>query len=174
VILVTGFGPFGEIRDNPSGRLARAVHGARLGGHTVVGLTLPVAYDRGLRMALRHASAADCAAVIGLGVAAGRSGIEVERVARNRANETPDVDGVVPAIVEPGGPSEVRASADVEALAAELGAGLSDDAGAYVCNAWLYRLTRGLPGTPVAFVHVPLCGVPTERFLDGLDRWLRR
>jgi len=172
VILVTGFGPFGAIVDNPSGRLARAVHGARVSGETIVGLTLPVAYDRGLALALRYGRAADCRAVIGFGVAATRSGVAVERVARNRLGQTPDVDGRTPALVEPDGPDVVPASAEPSALAAALGVGLSDDAGAYVCNAWLYRITRGLPGTPVAFVHVPPAGLSAPRFLEGLGRWL--
>jgi pyrrolidone-carboxylate peptidase len=68
------------------------------------------------------------------------------------------------------GPAEVRATLDVEALAEALGAGVSDDAGAYVCNAWLYAVTRGLPGVPVGFVHVPDQGMPEDQLLAGLAR----
>lgn len=171
MILVTGFGPFGQVRDNPSGALASAVHGSRLLGHTLVGLELPVSYARGPALALAAARAADCEAVIALGVATTRQQVEVERYAHNRVCDTPDIDGVIPDAVEPGGPDRLVASLDAGALAAALGAGVSEDAGGYVCNALFYRLLRALPGVPVSFVHVPERGLPALEFLQGLRRW---
>ena len=42
--LVTGFGPFLDVSDNPSGRIARAVNGARVDGLALHGLELPVRF----------------------------------------------------------------------------------------------------------------------------------
>ncbi|HKX45494.1 MAG TPA: pyrrolidone-carboxylate peptidase, partial [Planctomycetota bacterium] len=43
--LVTGFGPFLDVDDNPSGAVARALDGARVGPFEVVGRELPVLFD---------------------------------------------------------------------------------------------------------------------------------
>jgi len=42
--LITGFEPYGGRRLNPSGELAAALDGARLGDLVVVGRTLPVVF----------------------------------------------------------------------------------------------------------------------------------
>ncbi len=57
---------------------------------------------------------------------------------------------------------------DVERLAAALGAGVSTDAGRYVCNAWLYQVAAALPDRLVGFVHVPPAGVELARLLAGV------
>ena len=49
---------------------------------------------------------------------------------------------------------------------------MSEDAGGYVCNGWLYRVGRALPDTPVCFVHIPPTGLAPERLLEGLRGWL--
>jgi pyrrolidone-carboxylate peptidase len=56
----------------------------------------------------------------------------------------------------------------VDRLARALGAVLSDDAGRYVCNAWLHRVASALD-VPVGFVHVPAEGIAAERLLDGIS-----
>jgi hypothetical protein len=61
----------------------------------------------------------------------------------------------------------VDATIDVHRLALALGANVSDDAGRYVCNAWLYRVARGFPA-PVGFVHVPPSGLDPAILLAGL------
>ncbi|MEY3213041.1 MAG: hypothetical protein RIT28_3522 [Pseudomonadota bacterium] len=170
MILVTGFGPFLDVEENPSGRLARRLDGARVAGHTVYGELLPVTYDEAPALTLALAARLRPALVVGLGVARGRKRVMVERVGRRpTVTATPDVAGRRPAPPR-GAPAAVRATLDVDALAEALGAGVSEDAGAYVCNAWLYAVTRGLPGVPVGFVHVPDQGMPEELLLAGLAR----
>lgn len=170
MILVTGFGPFLDVEDNPSGRLARRVDGARVAGHSVHGELLPVSYDEAPALTLALAERLRPDLVVGLGVARGRARVMVERVGRRpTASAAPDVRGRRPTPPK-AGPDEVRATLDVDALAETLGAGVSDDAGAYVCNAWLYAVARGLPGVPVGFVHLPDEGLAAERLLAGLAR----
>jgi tRNA nucleotidyltransferase (CCA-adding enzyme) len=51
------------------------------------------------------------------------------------------------------------------------GAGVSRDAGAYVCNAWLWQTLGALPrasGVAVGFLHVPEAGMAPEALLAGL------
>ncbi|HJN73332.1 MAG TPA: hypothetical protein QGF58_05295 [Myxococcota bacterium] len=165
MILVTGFGPFGELAENPSGALALAVDGCEVRGVPVRGIVLPVSYQRA------PCQTADAAAharlVVGLGVAPTREGVQVECTAVNRCSRD-DIDGVCPADLGEGAPSlDVRL--DVEALAAALGGTLSRDAGSYVCNAWLYTSLRDL-AVPAVFVHVASCqALSPGRLLAGLE-----
>jgi pyroglutamyl-peptidase len=167
MILVTGFGPFRDVVDNPSARLVRAVHGRAAAGHDIVGEVLPVSYSRGIARTLELAEQLRPAAVLGFGVAVGRTSVQVERIGRaHRAGL--DVDGVVP--VE-AGPSEVRATLDADHLAACLDVGVSDDAGRYVCNAWLHQVAQHCRA-PATFVHVPPQGMDPDALVRGLARWL--
>jgi pyrrolidone-carboxylate peptidase len=113
---------------------------------------------------LAHARELDASLVVGLGVATGRPRVCVERIGRFVAVGRPDVDReVYPGLAQ----REVRASIDCEALAMALDAELSDDAGTYVCNAWLHRVAAELP-VPVGFVHVPAASISPHRLLQGL------
>jgi pyroglutamyl-peptidase len=171
VVLVLGFGPFGGVTDNPARRLALALDGRPLGSGRgrVVGREMPVAYDRCARVTMEAAKELAPAFVLGVGVAPTRSRAEVEAVARNVGDPTwADVDGIT--ITAHGeGPPVLRA-ADAAPLAEALGVGLSDDAGAYVCNGWLYRALRA--GLPAGFLHVPLDGLAPEPVLAGLGRFM--
>lgn len=178
-VLVTGFGPFLEVRDNPAARAARAVDGALIpwgaGEARVVGRIIPVSYARGPAATMGLARRWRAHAIVGLGVARGRAQIAVERLGRRAPlSDSADVDGVRLDDLEPGGPEIVAATGAVDALARALGALVSEDAGGYVCNAWLYRVTRACerlasPLQPsVVFVHVPDQGVESERLIGAL------
>jgi pyroglutamyl-peptidase len=167
VILVTGFGPFKSVVDNPSAVVVRQISGARVAGRTVVGLVLPVSFARAPGLVLDAARRLDVELVVGFGVATSRDRVCVERRAvRPSGSRSPDVDGVSDHRVD--GPDIAPATADAASLASAMGATLSDDAGTYVCNAWLYEVSLGLPHLPVVFVHVPPAGVEAPRVLDGL------
>lgn len=171
-VLVLGFGPFGSIVDNPASALARSVAGRTLrdGAVSIVGVEMPVTYETVPSFTLDWIERCRPVFTLGIGVAAGRAHAAVERVGRNRiATNRPDHAGrVEPA--EPGGPDE-RVAAGVEALAAALGVPVSDDAGDYVCNAWLYRMLA--TGEASAFLHIPLDGLDPEQLVAGLDRYVR-
>ncbi len=165
MILVTGFGPFPSVADNPTARLARAVDGWRISGETIVGRVLDVSYERGPAEAIAVARLLQPRLVIGLGVSNASVGVRVESRAV-AACVGADVDGLTPAAN--GDVASVNATADVTALARALGAETSADAGQYVCNAWLYRVVLALPDTPVGFVHVPAAGLDPEHLLNGI------
>ncbi len=159
-VLVSGFGPFGEVGLNPSAGLALAMHGQVVGDVVCIGTVLPVSYERAGALLLQRAAAIGAGAVLALGVATHRSEVTVERVARRRGGTLPDCDGRGWA---PGpGPEEVLMPCDVAGLCVALGATPSEDAGAYVCNATAWALATGFVG-PSAFVHVPSDGTELER-----------
>lgn len=169
MILLTGFGPFRDVVDNPSAALVRAMDGRVVAGHRVVGLVLPVRYGVAPRLTALRAAALDPVLVVGFGVATQRDGVEVETVAHGRC-EGEDVAGFVPP-VDPIGPASVDATLDTARLAALLGAGLSQDAGAYVCNRWLYDVPRAV-AAPAGFVHLPPAGLDPDLLGEALTHYL--
>jgi len=164
LILLTGFGPFLDVRDNPSATLVQALDGARIAGFTVVAEVLDVSYQRAPARVVELAAIFEPVLVIGTGVASTRDEVQVERAGRGGPSEGMDVDGACPEL-RPG----VYYSPVADALARALGVRLSSDAGRYVCNAWLYRVGRAL-NPPVGFVHIPPEGIPAAPFLNALGR----
>ena len=131
---------------------------------------IPVSYARGPSRTLALARALSPRLVLGLGVAVSRERMEVESVGRSLLDpEVPDVDGV--SLDGLGKPAEVASTLDVGRFAEAAAAGVSHDAGTYVCNAWLYRVAGAL-SVPVGFVHLPPEGVEIERLLAGIGALL--
>ncbi len=163
-VLVTGFGPFPGVEDNPTAWLAEQLDGERVGGVPVAARVLPVSFARGPALAAELEVALAPAAVVHLGVSSTARAITVEARAVNRIDaRTHDVDGVQPlgACVAPGALDAVLqapAGRVAGVLAALRGAGVpaerSEDAGRYVCNA-LYYHSLAAARSPALFVHVP-------------------
>jgi pyroglutamyl-peptidase len=160
-ILVTGFGPFPGVTDNPSEDLMRALE-ARVKHFKQLGIllearTLPVVYG-GLAArlsALIRETAPD--AILHFGVASRRKTISVETRAHNRRHpRAVDAQGAQPgsAILHVDGPATIG----VQIPAAKIAAQTSRDAGRYLCNATLYETLRAQPHLPAGFIHIPLPG----------------
>lgn len=164
-VLLTGYEPFGDHDENPSGDLAAALDGETIGGHDVVGRVLPVEFDalRGDLIDLLDEHDPD--AVLGLGLAAGRNALTVERVGVNvaEAGSTPDNADATPHgdPLDGAGADAHLATIPVEDVAAAmLDAGVparvSNTAGTHCCNAFLYHALSLVDDAPAGFVHVPL------------------
>jgi pyroglutamyl-peptidase len=166
--LLTGFGPFLDVSDNPSARLARhfSVHGAP--GHRLTVRVLPVSFGwTGIILPhLIKAGRYDAALLLGVD-SGGGDRIRLERFGRNvtRGN-SPDVDGFAPgeAPITPGAPDLFATRVDVGGLLGKLEAEgivsyLSEDAGGYVCNHVYYTALRAIAEadlpTRCLFLHVP-------------------
>src|SRR5260370_40397279 len=95
--LITGFEPYGGRRVNPSGELAAALDGARLGDLVVVGRTLPVVFA-GLAARIEACLAETRpAVVIALRLWPGEPVIRLERPAGHLADcSSPDNAGARP------------------------------------------------------------------------------
>jgi pyroglutamyl-peptidase len=172
-LLVTGFGPFPGAPANPTEALVAALSDSsadQLGGSVLKAVVLPTDYRRSWAMLrglyARHAPDI----VVHFGLSDRLRAVHVEQVARNVANPAkPDVTGYAPTRVRRIGPDMIRSTLPVAAIHAALTkagipAALSDDAGAYVCNATLYRSLHAAPeARSVGFIHVP----PEGRVLSG-------
>lgn len=158
-ILLSGFGPFGSVTDNPTERLARHFDGARIGDRVVEGVALPTSFSRA--KAILWERITDHDVVLMLGVAEGTREIRVERFGRNHDDaRLVDVDGAQPRGVIGEGPEVLPVSIDVHAVVAALQradvpAALSDSAGSYVCNHVLYATLATVDTARVGFLHVP-------------------
>ena len=179
-LLVTGFGPFPGMPRNPSAMVVSALarHRAAFGRKHIVLSTriLPVLYD--LVAAFSPAPAPDV--IVHIGVAGRRRELSIETVAHNRrSSRHPDASGRAPAILRSGTVARhaIRAEWGARKLAMELRragvpASQSRDAGAYVCNALLYRALDSRLA-PALFIHIPSARVcKPERIAKALARAL--
>ena len=159
-LLVTGFGPFPGMAVNQSAVLARRVADhPRLTAVRPRLLVLRTAYES-IETELVPALDERPAAVLMFGVASRAKRVRVETRAINRANRLyPDASGRVSSILalERGGPAQrrgaVAATILVRLRSRGIDAGLSRDAGRYLCNASYFRALR--EDCPVLFLHIP-------------------
>jgi pyroglutamyl-peptidase len=165
-VLLTGFTPFDGEKLNPSWQAVRALDGRMIEGHRVMTAELPCEFDASMP-ALWHAlRKAEPRVAIAVGLAGGREGISLERVAINLIDaRIPDNAGAQPVDlpVLRGGTNAFFATLPIKAslLAlheAGIAAHVSQTAGTYVCNQVFYALMHALRrchNTRAGFVHVP-------------------
>ncbi len=165
-ILLTGFEPFGGVAGNPSWDAVQPLDGSVIGGHRVVAQRLPVTFDGAMAQLPRQIARQRPALVLSVGLAGGRSGISLERVAINLDDaRIPDNDGAQPRDqpIANHGPAAYFTTLPVKAIrAALLQAGfdcsISHTAGTYVCNHVFYGALHALrrrPGSRAGFIHIP-------------------
>src|SRR5262245_24642616 len=94
-ILVTGFGPFLDVKVNPSWEAIRGLGGAVIGGCTIAVAELEVTYTSAAEQLQAALDRVKPAAVLSLGVAPTPS-MRLESLARNQDTApSPDVKGEV-------------------------------------------------------------------------------
>ncbi len=168
-LLVTGFEPFAGDTANPSQELAKAVDGRVVAADcTVRSLILPVHHEAAHEIVAPALEAPGLAAVVHLGLAAGRARLSLERIAVNMMDyRIPDARGDVrrdePCAADgpPAHFSTLPLRAILDELTAEgIPAHLSYTAGTYLCNYTLYStlhaLARGGHTIRAGFIHLPL------------------
>ena len=179
-LLVTGFGAFPGMPRNPSAVVVAALarHRASFARKHIALSTqiLPVLYD--LCAAFSPAPMPDV--IIHIGVAGRRKVVSVETVAHHRRSPRhPDASGRAPTLARSGVAARhsIRAEWNARALAMSLRragvpAAPSRDAGAYVCNALLYR-SLDQKRAPALFIHIPPARIcKPERIAIALARIL--
>ncbi len=157
-LLVTGFGPFLDVEDNPSGILARRLHGKA----GVRGVELPAAY-RGSEEQLGGLLAQGQelpAGILSLGVHRGAQFRLESQSAGQGPSDKPDAWGEVwnagPRLREETSVDLAACEAAMAAVCSE-GVFISDSAGGYVCDfvcGLILRRGRELE-IPALFLHVP-------------------
>ncbi|GMV35680.1 MAG: hypothetical protein AMXMBFR61_01880 [Fimbriimonadales bacterium] len=156
--LVTGFGPFGSVTNNPSAELARRLAAHPPDGWEVDCELLAVEY-RAVREAVHLLTRRSYDAAFLLGVHNRDTRMYLELFGRREVSATPDMAGetVGPDWFPPG---PERIGSKLFGLPSVQGLGdsrvtWSYSAGGYLCNAWYY-LALATPGAPpCGFVHVP-------------------
>lgn len=166
-IVVSGFGPWGAIDENPTLAVLALLRATPdLAGHLTT-LDLPVDSARMTAMIADTLDAVRPALWIGLGLAFGSAVIAVERIAVNvmdfgECDSAGVRHGGEPAVRD--GPAAYVATIPVKAVAARLRAAgipahVSNTAGTFLCNQMMYTLlhqaaARG-GATRAGFLHVP-------------------
>ena len=168
--LITGFGPFGKVVSNPSGRLLKRFAGQVIGDQLITTCLLPVSFTQApvfMDIALRAGgkNGAPFDHILMLGVADTETRWRVERCGRNANSQFADMDGTIPdAIIEREAPEILPSTLPSEALelalnAVNLPAYISENAGGYLCNFILFdtlwKLRQSGSNAKAGFLHVP-------------------
>jgi pyroglutamyl-peptidase len=166
-ILLTGFEPFAGDAVNPSQEIVRALDATLIEGHRVVGAVLPVVFASTVAAIDALLDVHRPAIVIALGLAGGRSGLSLERVAVNLVDaRIADNDGAQPideAVID-GAPDAYFSTLPLKAMHARLvdlgiPATISLSAGSFVCNQLFFALAHAIAtrhgATRGGFIHVP-------------------
>jgi len=179
-VLLTGFTPFGGETINPSWQAVCTLDGAIIEDHRVVVAELPCEFDASLPALWRAVRRHEPRVAIAVGLAGGRDGISLERVAINVIDaRIPDNAGAQPVDVPVLGSgaaaffSTLPIKAALQALQqAGIPAHISQTAGTYVCNQVFYALMHALRrrrNIRAGFVHVPwLPGQATAHGQPGM------
>ncbi|MGK4217102.1 pyroglutamyl-peptidase I [Kocuria marina] len=161
-ILVTGFEPFGGETENASGAAVDKLRElAPPDGARIVTAILPVTWSGAGPALLRAVEEHRPDAVVAVGEAGGRAAVTPERWATNLGHgRIPDNDGAIrDAAPLAEGPERLESRVDPAALVraikdAGVPAEVSDDAGAFLCNAVFWTALHRTD-LPAAFIHVP-------------------
>lgn len=173
-LLVTGFGPFPGVRHNPSGQIALAIgrsarlkrQGVTLSAHELV-VTYAALPDLVALIAREKPDA-----ILMFGIAARTRQPRLERRGENRTRPlSVDASGMRPKSrkLDEAAPliRNVRVALEPLRLAIQqqgFKPTLSNNAGAYLCNAVLFTALGEKPAAPCIFVHVP------KLSRDGISR----
>ena len=165
-IVITGFGPFGGVPDNPSSTLVKAItttHNSTRNFHVLESAILDTSIEGATELSrLQNLNACFH---LHLGVHGGATEIHVESQAFNQDDfRIPDNNGNQPrsSVIATECPSIYKSSVDVKKLVESLGAGfcVSDDPGRFLCNHVFFQslrwcATRSAGDRHCLFVHVP-------------------
>jgi pyroglutamyl-peptidase len=179
IALVTGFEPFGDEQVNPSAEIARALDGQMIAGHRIIAAILPTEFARSLPALQTLIEKHRPTLVLALGLAGGRRGISLERVAINlidaRIADNADAQPFDIPVVE-NAPNAYFSTLPLKAMLARLHAEsieavLSHTAGTFVCNQVFFGLMHLLathhPQIRGGFVHVPYLPEQASRHADA-------
>jgi pyroglutamyl-peptidase len=179
-ILVTGFEPFGGESVNPSADVAHALHDRKIDGACVVGLVLPCVFGASIDAMRSALDTHHPQLVLALGLAAGREGFTLERIAINLDDaRVADNAGVQPidAPVVARGPAAHFTTLPIKAMASALrnaghSAAVSHSAGTFVCNHVFYGLQHVLKrrrSVRSGFMHLPCLSMQAASGMPSLS-----
>jgi len=170
-VLLTGFGPFPGVPENPSGWLAEtlaarnAAHDCERNDCELYSRVLPTEWEAVATLTPRLHADLQPHVMIHFGVSARAKTLRIERSAHNHAGARVDACGALPGTpaISPDGAMRLDTGLPVTALATHLraqghAANASRSCGRYLCNFLYYRSLEWAKrlGREALFVHVPL------------------
>jgi pyroglutamyl-peptidase len=176
IVLVTGFGPFGNNNINPSQYISENLSGIIIKNASIIGLTLTVDYNESINEIVDALEKYDPILIISLGLAASYKSIEVEKLAINLKRIEKDKWPYYQIkLINPEGPPfrmsnlpSVRIVKEVRNQNIPIKTSLYG--GIYICNALQYNLLGYIEDnrlrTRAGFIHVPLLKSQSP---DGLE-----
>jgi len=177
-VLLTGFGPYGREKTNPTWEVAKLLDGKTVGDHKIRGVRFKVSSKEVSRGLPKLIDLLQPRLVLSLGLAPGRTDIAVERVAINVADfSIPDASRRKPvdAPIDPTGPSAYFATIPIKRvvralLSKGIPASISNTAGTYLCNFIMYtnlnHIAKNGLDAKAGFIHVPsLPSQAAEKYL---------
>ena len=168
-LLLTGYGPFGDFKFNPSQDVVVELSGEVIQDFQVIGKILPVSYQNAGDTLIEIIKSELPDAVICLGLAADRTKITPELIAINYMHaQTPDNEGIkkIDEKISHQGESAYFSTLPIQMMLRELDrhsipSELSSSAGKFVCNLTKYHLLHYLNKEkieiPAGFIHLPSC-----------------
>ncbi|MGA7325860.1 MAG: hypothetical protein WBX25_15575 [Rhodomicrobium sp.] len=169
---MTGFGPFPGVPSNASAALVSALAACPLNPEVLLATEIiPVDWTKARRVAAEAIARTKPDAVLHFGVAKRLTQIEIETRALNMSGPKADNSGAASPWkrLAPGGPFELPATLPALRLLRALKqngfhAGLSRNAGGYLCNAVFYWSLAAAAdeGPLIGFVHIPALGLTSR------------
>ncbi|AOM83442.1 pyroglutamyl-peptidase I [Salisediminibacterium beveridgei] len=170
-LIVSGFETFGDLSKNPTIDILHALEQEQVEDVTLTTVILPVVYQSCFHSLNDLIDDINPDAILCLGVAAGRSSIQPERIGINLEDlsaegQGPDNNGDRPIerkILEETPDAYFstlpNAAITAEIQAREIPSTVSNSAGTFICNTVLYRLMHKINSEsrniPAGFIHVP-------------------
>ena len=151
-VLLTGFDAFGGDTINPSWLVAQALDGETIQGHLVVAAQLPTQFAASRKLLAALLRKHQPALVLCLGLAGGRAGLWLERIAINvqdaRIADNAGAQPIDKPIV-PRGPAAYFSTLPIKAMQRAIEnqgvpVEISQTAGTFVCNSIFYALLHQL------------------------------
>lgn len=166
-VIVTAFEPFGDFEENPTQKVLAELP-AFLYDAKIIKVTLPVIWNQAFSELLPLIDKHKPALILMLGLAAGRTHVNIERIAINIASsKTADNLGQISheKPIEKDGPDAYFTNLPLEKIMQRLQrkkvpAALSNTAGTYLCNQIMYQVLHHInqteSDTKAGFIHMPL------------------
>ena len=179
IVLITGFEPFDVYDINPSQLIAESLDGQIIDDSTIVGIVLPVDFEKSVENITQAIMEYEPILVINLGLAASKHcinvencGINLKKYPRNESN------WIFPRRIDKCGPFIHISNLDTRDIVNEIrDANIpvkhSFYAGMYVCNAVLYKTLGYIDehdfSARAGFIHLPLLSSQDPEGMDLIN-----
>jgi pyroglutamyl-peptidase len=179
IILITGFGPFGNHEINPSQLIVETLNGTIINGADITGIILPVNFTGSMEVLTKEIKLINPDFVLCFGLDASSRSFQLEKIGLNLKRDPKDkLFGIKK--IDPNGPIYRVTSIPTFTISKEIRktgifARQSINAGIYVCNSILYNVLGYISENDLdikaGFIHIPNLSSEDPKGMD-LDTML--